>query len=176
MSPRRVLALLIAFGASACGDRVVTPPAPTGPATEAAAPTGPREPGPDALYDAQGKLLESDEIIAGLTLPRGLKLIHRRERHHSFETRVPRAKLVAYFGPRLFTGAVEPVGDGAIYRGAVPHGVRDELAVRLDVSIVPASNRRTRVEIHAIPPAPPDDGVSPEERLRRYREKLRFGR
>ena len=160
--------------AAACSDRAVTPPTPETAVTPEEAPApGPRAPSPDALYDASGALLESDQIIAGLTLPRGLTLIAQRERHHSFETRVRRPKLVAYFGPRLFTGAVEPLADGAVYRAAIPRGVREELAVKLDVSIVPASNGRTRVEIHAIPPVP-DDGLSAEERLRRYREKLRY--
>ncbi len=159
--------------AASCGDREVTPPTPVPAAPEPAPAPGPRPPSAAALSDAQGARLESDELLAGLTLPRGLSLIAQRERRHSFETRVPRPKLVAYFGPRLFTGAVEPLGDGAIYRAAIPRGVRGELAVKLDVSIVPASNGRTRVEIHAIPP-PPADGLSTEERLRRYREKLRY--
>ncbi|MEO0321367.1 MAG: hypothetical protein AAF447_00280 [Myxococcota bacterium] len=167
------LAALLLVVTACGGDAVVTPRPPPAPVVEAAPEPGPRAPSADALYDAEGALLESEEIIAGLTLPRGLTLLAQRERHHSFESRVPRPKLVAYFGPRLFTGAVEPLADGAIYRAAIPRGVREDQAVKLDVSIVPASNGRTRVEIHAIPPLPAD-GVTTEERLRRYREKLRY--
>ncbi len=158
------LALLVA----GCGDDDATQ-APT-----PSAPAEPPSPPPtfhpeDELYDAEGNLRESDEVVAGLHLPRGLELDREEERRHIYKTHVPIAKVVAYFGPRLFTGLVDRIGDGAVYRGATVVGV--ENAPRMDVSILQAGSS-VRVEILELPPlpvAPP----SPAELQRQWDEMMR---
>ncbi|MEM6958249.1 MAG: hypothetical protein AAF411_01105 [Myxococcota bacterium] len=122
------------------------------------------------LYDEEGNLRESDETVAGLVLPRGLELTREAERTHIYSTPVPRDKLLAYFGPRLFTGAVDAIGDGAIYRGARVNGARGS-EVRLDVSVL-RTGARTRVEITELPPMPANL-PTPAEVQARYREYLR---
>jgi hypothetical protein len=106
----------------------------------------------DELYDAQGMLRESDEVIAGLPMPRGLELHFREDRRHVFHARVPARDLLRYFGPRVITGEVTELGEGAVYRNGVPRGVKGGV-VRLDVAIRP-TNRGAQVEIFEIPPMP----------------------
>lgn len=108
----------------------------------------------DDFFDADGHLREGDEVIVGLTMPRGLDKQEERsrDRRHIYFTSVPIEKVVAYFGPRLFTGTVDRVGDGAIYRGARPVNVTENV-VRLEVSVL-AAGSRTRVEVVELPPMP----------------------
>lgn len=125
----------------------------------------------DDFYDAEGNLREGDEVIVGLTMPRGLTPQERpEERKHVYYTSIPIEKVVAYFGPRLFTGSVDRVGDGAIYRAARPVGVTENV-VRLDVSVLKAG-LRTRVEVVELPPMPASP-PSPAERQRQWDEMQR---
>ncbi len=105
------------------------------------------------LYDADGNLLESDDVVAGLRLPRGLETILDHDREHIYESRVPIAKINRYFGPRLVTGDVSRRGSGAVFRAAVPRDARGGI-VRLDVSILAAGRDRTRVTVYELPPVP----------------------
>ena len=159
--------VMLALACSGCSDEVIqAPDEPRLDEPEAASgPTGRID---DYLYDAEGQLRESDEVIAGLPLPRGLELDRHAGRRHVYRTSLSRAKLAAYFGPRLFTGAVDRVGgDGAIYRAATVQGARGS-AVRLDVSILPIGGR-TRVEVFELPPLPVNP-PSPEEMAREAAE------
>lgn len=137
-------------------------------ATESEELTGPR---PDALYDDDGNLLESDVVVAGLRLPRGLEEKLVEERSHTYESRVPIEKIIAYFGPRLMTGAIDRMGSGAVFRAAEPSGARGGV-VKLDVSILPMGTSRTRVAIFELPPVP--ENPPPEaESIRQMDEQLR---
>lgn len=128
-----------------------------------------------SLYDADGNLLPSDTLIAGLALPRGLEERPvRGARRHVYRTDVPLAKVQAYFGPRLVTGHVDRLGDAAIFRRAVPRGVRGGI-VYLDVGIHPIPRGGTRIEVVELaPPAPPtQNSPTPEELIRRFDEEQR---
>lgn len=117
-------------------------------------------------YGPDGNLRESDHVVAGLRLPVGLEHLYDQDRRHAYRTSLPTAKVIAYFGLRLMTGDVQRVGHGAIYRHAIPKGVRGGV-VKLDVSILPASTG-TRVEISEIRP-PPEHPPSVEEIQRELR-------
>jgi hypothetical protein len=152
-----VLALLL-FAVTACGDdESERPPAPVVRETQRPAP----EEDPDRLFDLEGNLLESDEVVAGLTLPRGLEAAGEADRFHAYTTSVPIAKVQAYFGPRLVTGEVDRHGSGAIYREAVPREARGGI-VKLDVAITPMSQVATRIEIRELPPVPEDPPTEAE--------------
>ena len=153
------LGLLLALGGCTT-DAVVSPtaaPAPSAPVTAA-------PPAELPLFDEHGRLLPSELRVAGLTLPRGLRERPAPRREYVYETDVPVDKVLAYFGPRLFTPHVDRVGHGAIYRQAKPLEERG-VALSLDVSVLPTSHGGSRIHIHDLPP-PPIEG----EALRRARE------
>jgi hypothetical protein len=142
--------LLLAASLAACGDaepRVAAgyPPIEPARADERGAPE-------DPLYDERGLLRESDVVIAGLPMPRGLELRFAGERRHIFHSKVPIGDLLRYFGPRVITGEVTQLGEGAVYRNGVPRGVKGGV-VRLDVAIRP-TNKGAQVEIFELPPVP----------------------
>lgn len=158
---------LAACGSEPAGEAVFEPPA-----TPAAAP----EPGPErvSIYDAQGELRESDVVVAGLRLPRGLDEKLSTERRHVFETSVPIEKVQRYFGPRLRTPVVTPNGQGVTYRDAAPRDATGGV-VRLDVSIVPAGVGRVQVDVYELPPPPPRPLTEAEVRAiveREERERM----
>lgn len=127
----------------------------------------------DALYDAEGNLLPSDIVVAGLALPRGLEERPSfGDRRHVYWTNVPIAKVQGYFGRRLITGQVDRIGDAAVFRRAVPQGVRGGV-VHLDVGIHPIPRGGgARVEIEEIAPEP-QNPPSADELIRRFDEEQR---
>ncbi|MBW2460989.1 MAG: hypothetical protein JRH11_05040 [Deltaproteobacteria bacterium] len=156
------LAGLAAF-AAACEEEVEERPPP--PVIVEAQPPGPAA-NPNALYDEEGNLLESDVVVAGLRLPRGFELTVEVDRRHVYDSHVPIEKIHRYFGPRLITGQVDRHGDGATFREAVPRAARGGI-VKLDVSIVPRSRTTTRIEIRELLPAPANP-LSEDEIIRRW--------
>ena len=125
----------------------------------------------ESLFDADGKLLPSERVLAGLTLPRGLENEQSGNNRHLFEAPVPALKLVEYFGPRLLTGQVEPNGTGASFINAIalrPSGT----AYHMDVIITERGSHRSSLIIRltdaptARPSAPtPEDLAEYHERL-----------
>lgn len=101
---------------------------------------------PNRVFGDDGELLESNLRIASLTLPRGLTPRFTAGRQHTFETTLPAEQVQRYFGPRLITGNVERIGDGAIYRSASVRGAPAS-AARVDVAILPLSTHRYSVSI-----------------------------
>lgn len=128
------------------GEAVFEPPS-----TPVAAPE--RGPEQASIYDAEGDLREGDDVVAGLRLPRGLEKTLDLDRRHVYETHVPIAKVHRYFGPRLRTGQVTRMGEGATFHEAVPRGATGAV-VKLDVSIVPAGEGIVHIDIYELPPPP----------------------
>lgn len=129
-------------------------------------------PASEGPFGPDGELRESDRKIAGLPLPRGLEPIRELDRRHVYRATVPLDAVMRYFGPRLLTGQVDRMGEGAIYRRAVAKDARGA-AVELDVSILPAAGG-TRVEITEIRPPPPKPPPLDEIR-QKLRARGRYG-
>lgn len=149
-----IVCLALVVAATACGDDGGVAPVETVELPSATAERIREEEEVDPILGADGELLESDVIIAGLTLPRGLEEGRQTERDHIYYANgIPMIKVLRYFGTRLLTGQVDEIGDGAIYRRA---RVRDAVGpvVWLDVSILGAGRDRIRVHVHEIPRAP----------------------
>ncbi|MFW5920847.1 MAG: hypothetical protein ACOCUS_03320 [Polyangiales bacterium] len=160
------MAVLVAAACSGCGDdgERSQPAQPSRQQSESADSKDGAE--REQLYATDGSLLESDDTVAGLTLPKGLEPFREEERRHVYRTTVSLEKLQKYFGPRLMTGEVERIGEGVIYRDATARDA-EGAKVHMDVKILPGV-KGTRVEIEEIPP-PPKNPPSLEE----LREKAR---
>jgi len=111
-------------------------------------------------YDAQGKLLPSDEYIAGVRLPRGAKLSRDEGLHHVYRIQAPIEKVLAYFGPMMITGSVERRGKGAVYKRASVRGAEVN-PTKVDVSILEVGYSLTRISVTELPP-PPKHVPSPD--------------
>lgn len=145
---------------------------------EAAAARDEAEPEPVAgeraepLYDANGELLPSSDVVVGLTLPRGMtERPVAGDRRHVYVTPVPLEKVQAYFGPRLITGQVDRIGAGAVFRRAAPREARGGI-VSLDVGIYPVPRGGTRVEIYELPPVP-QTPAAPDVLMERFDDEQR---
>lgn len=125
----------------------------------------------EALLDADGKLLPSERVLAGLTLPRGLESEQSGNNRHLFEAPVPALKLVEYFGPRLLTGQVEPNGTGASFINAIalrPSGT----AYHMDVIITERGSHRSSLIIRLTDAPTARPSTPTPEDLAEYHERL----
>lgn len=157
---RPVLSMVLAAAVGCGGEDVVEVPSTA--ATEPEASSPPVASNAEAeLYGTDGQLLASNETVAGLILPRGVEAVREEDRRHVYTTKVPLTKVQRYFGPRLITGQVDRIGQGAIYRRATPRDTQGA-TVPLDVSIIPTPNG-TRIDIIELPPAPTK--VPPESEI-----------
>lgn len=154
-----VLALLAALGActskSEPADRRGAPP------PETAAPAAPDEekPAPVQIVDGEGKLIPSNEYIAGIRLPRGVELFRADELTHVYRLRAPIDKVLAYFGPMMITGNVERRGKGAVYRRASVRGAEIS-PTKVDLSILALEGNLVRISVTELPPPPPHQPTS----------------
>ena len=112
-----------------------------------------KEPLPPRLFDGDGKLYASDEYAGGVALPVGVELFRADERTRVYRIRAPIDKVLAYFGPRLITGNVKKVGDGAEYKHASVRGAEVN-PTKIDVSILEIGSNLVRIQIREIPPPP----------------------
>ena len=106
---------------------------------------------PPRLFDGDGKLYASDEYAGGVALPVGVELFRADERTRVYRIRAPIDKVLSYFGPRLITGNVKKVGDGAVYKNASVRGAEVN-PTKIDVSILEIGSNLVRIQIREIPP------------------------
>lgn len=118
---------------------------------EAASPSSPNP--PLRVFDAQGRLIPSNEYIAGIRLPRGAELSRADEVTHVYRIRAPIEKVLQYIGPMMITGKVERRGKGAIYRGASVKGAEVN-PTKVDVSILEVGSNLVRISVTELPPSP----------------------
>jgi hypothetical protein len=102
-------------------------------------------------YDAQGRLLPSDDYVAGIRLPRGAQLFREDELLHVYRIQAPIEKVLAYFGPMMITGNVERRGKGAVYKGASVRGAEVN-PTKVDVSILEVGSSLTRISVTELRP------------------------
>jgi hypothetical protein len=110
---------------------------------------------PPPVRGADGELLESDERVLGLVLPRGLEEVSHLGTVRVYRSDQPMPLVLRYLGTRLITGVVERgVGGRATYRNAIASGIDPATAVRMDVTVSTTSGAATRVEIEELLPEP----------------------
>lgn len=106
------------------------------------------------LFDDKGALQPSDELVAGLRLPRGLKLEFQKERRWVYDTTVSLDRLRAYFGPRLETGSVTPSGGAVIYGHARALESQGEVFFDVVIGVKPGMPKNNFVDIRQYAPVP----------------------
>lgn len=104
-------------------------------------------------FDADGRLLPSDDWIVGIRLPRGAEVFREDGLQHVYRIRAPIDKVLAYFGPMMITGSVERRGKGAIYKRASVRGAEVN-PTKVDVSILEVGSSLTRISVTELPPPP----------------------
>jgi hypothetical protein len=125
-------------------------------------------------FDAEGRLLPSDEYIAGIRLPRGAELHREDGLLHVYRIRAPINKVLAYIGPMMVTGSVERRGKGVIYKRASVRGAEVN-PTKVDVSILEVGSNTTRISIMELPPPPPREHVpSADQTKAAARESFRM--
>ena len=151
--PRQIASLICVFWLASCGRQHEEQPRQQAGSTHPQPANVKSEGTPQTLeapLDDEGRLLPSDEFVAGVRLPKGLRLYRRAEREHIYRTEVPIEKVLAYFGPMLMTGKVDRMGEGAVYRRASVLGAEMN-PTKVDVWILKAGDL-TRVAITELPP------------------------
>jgi hypothetical protein len=127
---------------------------------ESAAPsTSPRR------FDAEGRLLPSDDYIAGIRLPRGAELFREDGLLHVYRIRAPIDKVLAYIGPMMITGSVVRRGKGAVYKRASVRGAEVN-PTKVDVSVLEVGSNTTRISIMELPPPAPREHVPSVDRTK----------
>ena len=161
-----MLFALLSFVLGGCGSDPEEAPA----AIPAPPPAPVAPPAPPPLYGEDGELLPSETAIGGLIMPRGLQPVEEDDPSvFLFYTSVPQDKLMRYFGPRLFTGNVTRIGDGAVFRSAVPTRPQGT-AFRMDVQVLARDQSRSLVRVRTlgIPGVQPQQRVPTEAELRAF--------
>ncbi len=151
-----VLAIAITL-LSACSSEPRTEEAPTStPDSDTTVATQEREPEkalPPRIFDADGKLYPSKEYAGGVAMPVGVELFRADELTRVYRIRAPIDRVLEYFGPRLMTGNVQRIGDGAVYKRASVKGAEVN-PTKIDVSILEIGSNLVRIQIREIPPGP----------------------
>ena len=167
MSLTACCSALLAFSTSACHSKKVDQGDVVFAAPKHVA-EKPPEPPPARVYDETGELVASSVKASGLSIPEGFTMMLDTEREHVFSTPVSIEKVERFFGPRLLTGRVTPIGHGVIFEQAT---VKEAVgsAVKVDVSITPGSDGLVIVRVQELEP-PPLHPPSPEEVEKMMRE------
>jgi hypothetical protein len=150
-----IWSLAFATAAAACtSDPDRETPRPEQASSAEAEPAGDAAPKrPPRKFDVEGRLIPSDEYIAGIRLPRGAELFRADEVNHVYRIRAPIDKVLAYIGPMMITGNVERRGKGAIYKRASVRGAEVN-PTKVDVSITEIGSNLVRIAVTELPPPP----------------------
>src|SRR5262249_16408366 len=84
-------------------------------------------------YDKDSNLLASDEMLAGLRLPKGLFFYRNSGLTRVYRSRVPIAKLLSYLGPLLITTDVDTNDHRTVYNFASVQGPEADSSIHLTV-------------------------------------------
>ncbi|MGB5193461.1 MAG: hypothetical protein WBN70_10815 [Polyangiales bacterium] len=147
------LVILAVIGGCSSKPKVSDPPTAAEKKEEAAAAAEVQKPRPMRVFDVDGRLIPSDEYVAGVRLPRGVELFRADEVTHVYRMRAPIDKVLAYFGPMMITGNVERRGKGAVYKRASVRGAEVN-PTKVDLSILEVGSNLVRISVTELPPPP----------------------
>jgi hypothetical protein len=153
MKPR-LYTLVVLAALAGCSSRSESPEqrAPASRAEQAETDEAPKR-RPPRKFDVEGRLIPSNEYIAGIRLPQGVELFRADEVTHVYRMRAPIDKVLAYFGPMMITGNVERRGKGAVYKRASVRGAEVN-PTKVDLSILEIGSNLVRISVTELPPPP----------------------
>jgi hypothetical protein len=153
MATRFFLVLFVAM-LTACSSKRQAPSEPptAAPAQQQAEGEAPK-PRPPRVFDVDGRLIPSNEYVAGVRLPKGVELFRVDELTHVYRMRAPIDRVLAYFGPMMITGNVQRRGKGAVYRRASVRGAEMN-PTKVDLSIVEVGSNLVLITFTELPPPP----------------------
>jgi hypothetical protein len=124
-----------------------------------------------SLYDEEGRLRASTDVVAGLRLPRGLTQRLASEHRWTYQTEVPLEKLHWYLSAHLHTTQIQRTSGATTYVAAVPRE-KPQSEVRIDVTVGPdyPNLKRNIVDISERPPVV-YDGKPP---MTRFLEQVEY--
>ena len=125
------------------------------------------------VADAEGRLLPSEQRVAGIVLPRGLREVRKRDNTWYFHSRASLEALQAYFGPRLLTGQVDLGGRGTVtFVNAQPKDDKAKRSVTVRIGPAPSSPRENQVYISeaAFRPVNPPNAVQVQAQIQARRK------
>lgn len=150
----RLSSLVLLAAVAACSPKSKAPEQPSVAQSEQeAAPIEAAKPRRPRVFDVEGRLIPSDEYIAGVRLPRGVELFRADDVTHVYRMRAPIDKVLAYFGPMMITGNVERRGKGAVYKRASVRGAEVN-PTKVDLSILEVGSNLVRISVTELPPPP----------------------
>lgn len=105
------------------------------------------------IVSEQGELLESDEVVAGVRLPRGFKLVHSLANEWYYRSRgVTLEQLDRYFQSRIESYRIERSPHTVVYEAARPRNTPGAEFVTLRIGV--AASDRSAKEIYIRRPDP----------------------
>jgi hypothetical protein len=118
----------------------------------------------------EGLLRASEVVIHGVRLPVGLERAYAIDGEPVYHTHDGAPRVVAFFAARYGRGALEPIGEGGVFRALeVTEGGAPR---RVDISVLARSTGGARVQVHRLPEPAAGPEADPEARLRAYTEHL----
>jgi hypothetical protein len=124
------------------------------------------------LFGDDGELLESDQKVAGVTLPKGLTPERAMDNHWFFRAEhIPAAALVRYFQKRLNSMTLERSEGAVVFGGAVPKDNPAALRLRVQIVQLRGSDHKSQLYIRqSVPyqPLPASEAAARIEAQRKY--------
>ncbi|MEM8606801.1 MAG: hypothetical protein AAGF92_06830 [Myxococcota bacterium] len=166
--------LLLALAVAVSGCKSDEPEAPAAAPSEPEAMAAPEEEAPEAprpsMYDANGRLVPSDDYVIGVRLPRGAEPTYQESILHVYRIGAPVERVLEFVAPQLITGSVERRGKGAMYRKASIRGAEIS-PTKVDVLISDSRDGSTRITITELRP-PPENPPPQDQTIQRARREF----
>jgi hypothetical protein len=105
------------------------------------------------IFDPQNELIPSGERVAGLELPRGLKLYRELDREHFLEApRITREQLERYFAPRLVPSGITRTATSVTFESAQIKDSPTSPLLTVRIAQVAATDPASELMLREAPP------------------------
>jgi len=123
------------------------------------------------IFGDDGELLESDQKVVGLVLPKGLTPERTLDNHWFFRgEHVPADALARYFQRRLNSTTIERSGAAVVFGGAVPKDNPAALRLRVQIVRLRGSGNASQLYIRQSVPYQPTTATEAAARIEAQRK------